>query len=164
MRLIVDGYNLLHAGRLVPQTDPAALQKGREWLIDQLARYRQLKNCEITLVFDGWLGGPAAEKKERRKGIDVIFTKLGETADEAIKRLILGRGSGKIVVSSDRDLGRYAGRMNATVVPSALFLERSEATVSGVDDDVEEGEAKRKGPSKRLSKREKKLRGALKKL
>jgi len=36
----------------------------------------------------GW----GSEKKERRKGIDVIFSRLGERADEVVKRLAREKG------------------------------------------------------------------------
>ncbi len=169
MHLIVDGYNLLHVTRSLTQLSSIELQWERDRLINQLSSYRQLRPCEITVVFDGWQGGWTTEKKERKKGIELIFSKLGEKADEVIKRLIKEKGSGAIVITSDREVSRYAERMAATVIPSDQFMEKMERSVLKIEKDFEEeGEGergfKRKGPSKRLSKKERRLRNALRKL
>ena len=122
----------------------------------------------MTVVFDGWRGGWVTEKRERKKGIDLIFSKLGETADEVIKRLVKERGSGAVVVTSDRDISKYAQRLSVAVIPSDQFRERidhSSLQAEGQEaSEEEETERSKKGPSRRLSKKEKRLRAALKKL
>jgi predicted RNA-binding protein with PIN domain len=169
MHLIIDGYNLLHVTRSLIQLSSIELQQERDQLIDQLSVYRQLKSYEITVVFDGWQGGWNTEKRERKKGIELIFSKLGEKADEVIKRLVKEKGSGATVVTSDREVSKYAERMAAAVIPSDQFKEKIEGTdvktEKGFEEGVEEERGlKRKGPSRRLSKREKRLKAALKKL
>src|SRR4030042_6663761 len=168
MHLIIDGYNLLHVTLPLSQGASEDLQRKREQLIDQLSSYRQKKPCEITVVFDGWRGGWVTEKRERNKGIDLVFSKLGETADEVIKRLVKERGSGAGVVTSDRDISRYAQRMSAAVIPSDQFRERIEpSNFRDRENNAFEEEGARnskKGPSRRLSKKQKRLKAALKKL
>jgi uncharacterized protein len=168
MHLIIDGYNLLHVTRSLIQLSSIELQRERDRLIHQLSAYRQLKPCEITIVFDGWQGGWNTERKEWKKGIELIFSKLGEKADEVIKRLVKEKGSGAIVITSDSEISRYAERMAAAVIPSDQFREKMERSVLKIGKDFEEEEGERggktKGPSKRLSKKEKRTRTALKKL
>lgn len=168
MHLIIDGYNLLHVTRSLIQLTSVELQWERDHLIHQLSSYKQLNPCEITVVFDGWQGGWNSERKEWKEGIEVIFSKLGEKADEVIKRLVKEKGSGAIVITSDSEISRYAERMAAAVIPSDQFRERMERSVLKIEKDFgeekEEGRAKRKGPSRRLSKKEKRLKAALKKL
>jgi predicted RNA-binding protein with PIN domain len=122
----------------------------------------------MTVVFDGWQGGWNTEKRERKKGIEVIFSRLGEKADEVIKRLIKEKGPGAIVITSDREVSKYAERMAVAVIPSDLFKERMERSGStiekGFTEEVEEKGLKRKGPSRRLSKKERRRRSVLKKL
>jgi predicted RNA-binding protein with PIN domain len=94
---------------------------------------------------------------------------LGEKADEVIKRLVKEKGSEAIVVTSDREVSRYAERMAAAVIPSDQFKEKMEKSALKIEKDFEEGVEeergfKRKGPSRRLSKKERRLREALKKL
>ena len=168
MHLIIDGYNLLHVTLPLSQGASEDLQRKRDQLIDQLASYRQRKPSDITVVFDGWRGGWVTEKRERKKGIDLIFSKLGETADEVIKRLVKEKGSGAVVVTSDRDISRYAQRMSVAVIASDQFGERvgQSALRREAKDALEEEETEtsKKGPSRTLSKREKRRRAALKKL
>jgi predicted RNA-binding protein with PIN domain len=169
MHLIIDGYNLLHAGHSLVQLNPIELQWKRDRLIDQLSAYKKLKQCEITIVFDGWQGGWSTEKKETRKGVEIIFSKVGEKADEVIKRLARERGSGVTVITSDRDVSKYAERMAVAVIPSDQFSEKMEKASVKSDEDLENAEddgrgQKKKGPSRRLSKKEKRKLQAIRKL
>ncbi len=169
MHLIIDGYNLLHVGRSIIQLNSIELQRERDQLIHQLSAYRQTKPYEITVVFDGWEGGWTTEKKERKKGIELIFSKLGEKADEVIKRLVRERGTGAIVITSDRDISRYAERLSVPVILSDQFKEKMERSTLAIgkeiEEDMEEEKGwKKKGPSRRPSKKEKRARSALKKL
>ncbi len=171
MHLIIDGYNLLHAGRSPTGMTSSDLQRKRDQLIHELFRYRQMKPCEVTVVFDGWQGGWNSEKRERVKGLELIFSKLGEKADEVIKRLVQEQGSAAVVVTSDRDIAKYAERRAAAVVPSDRFRERLELSANMRPKSEKENEeealaspGKRKGPARRLSKKERRRQTALKKL
>jgi predicted RNA-binding protein with PIN domain len=168
IHLIIDGYNLLHVDRTLVSLSPIQLQRERDRLVDQLSAYRSLRQMEITAVFDGWQGGWSTEKRERKKGIELVFSKLGEKADEVIKRLVRESGAGATVVTSDREISRYAERMAVAVIPSDQFKEKMEtALIKGEKDFQDEEERsgqKKKGPSRMLSKKEKRMRSALKKL
>jgi predicted RNA-binding protein with PIN domain len=99
----------------------------------------------------------------------LVFSKLGEKADEVIKRLAKGKGTGAIVVTSDREVSRYAERIAVPVISSDQFKERIEISAVRIGKDLEQDEEegwglKRKGPSRRLSKKERRTRAALKKL
>jgi len=170
MHLIIDGYNLLHVSRSLIRLNSNQLQWERDRLIDQLSAYQKLKPCRITVVFDGWQGGWNTEKREEKRGIELIFSKLGEKADEVIKRLAKEKGSGAIVVTSDREVSRFAERMAVAVIPSEQFQEKlEEVSADKFEESLEEEEEeekgiKKKGLSRRLSKREKRARAASKKL
>jgi predicted RNA-binding protein with PIN domain len=170
MHLIIDGYNLLHVNRSLIRLNSIQLQWERDRLIDQLSAYQTLKPCRITVVFDGWQGGWNTEKRENRREIEVIYSKLGEKADEVIKRLVKEKGSGAIVITSDRDVSRFAERMAVAVIPSEQFREKLETSANKFEESFEEEEGeegkgiKKKGLSRRLSKKEKRARAALRKL
>lgn len=168
MLLLIDGYNLLHSGRTLANLNSIELQWERDGLIDKLSLYRHAKSIQITVVFDGWQSGWGTEKRERKKGIDLIFSRVGEKADEVIKRLIKEKGSGTIVITSDREISNYANKLSVPVIPSDRFKEKMEdppfQNVKEIEDDEEERAVKRKGPSRRLSKKEKRKLTALKKL
>jgi predicted RNA-binding protein with PIN domain len=167
MHLIIDGYNLLHVDRSLTNLNSIQLQWERERLIDRLSTYQKLKPREVTVVFDGWQEGWSTETREKRKGIEVIFSKLGEKADEVIKRLVKEEGSGVVVITSDREVARFAQRMDVAVIPSEQFREKLEERSSHMleeSPEEEESGMKKKGSSRRLSKKEKRARAASKKL
>jgi hypothetical protein len=97
----------------------------------------------------------------------IVGYKIEEKADEVIKRLVKGEGSGAIVITSDRDVSRFAERMEIAAIPSEQFrekLERGPSDKCEENPEEEENGIKKKGPSRRLSKREKRASAASKKL
>ena len=169
MHLLIDGYNLLHIAHSLTRLNSNQLRQERDRLIDQLSAYQKVKPSPITLVFDGWLGGWTTEQREIKRGIEVIYSRLGEKADEVIKRLVREEGSAAIVITSDRDISRFAERMGAAVIPSDQFQEKLEhasgRSEEGLEDQEEEERGvKKKGLARRLSKKEKRTKAALKKI
>ena len=171
MHLVIDGYNLLHQSCTPASLTAFELEKKRDQLIEQLSSYRHARSCDITVVFDGWQGGWGSEKKERRKGIDVIFSRLGERADEVVKRLAREKGAAVVVVTSDREIARYAEKGGVAVIASDQFREKLDVSTTlgwkGMNRDEGEEirpEEKKKGPSRRLSKKDRRRQAALKKL
>jgi predicted RNA-binding protein with PIN domain len=176
MHIIVDGYNLIRQSDTFRHSEMKSLEEGRNALIRSLAGYRKLRGHRITVVFDGWEGGSPREERDLAFGVEIIYSRLGEKADEVIKRL-LGKGSEEsLVVTSDREITVFAARRGRTAIASAAFdalLERSVAgsSAAGVpgkeapdDDDDDRTGMKRKGPSRRLSKQKRAALARFKKL
>lgn len=169
MNLVIDGYNLLHANRHLSGVSSAVFQRERDRLIERLSAYQKWKGWSITLVFDGAQGGWFGEERESVKGIEVIYSRRGERADDVIKRIARSRGASVVLVSSDREIERYAEKFAITVIPSEQFREklaRIGAPQENSSDLKEDAETrpKQKGPSRMLSKKEKRLRSTLRKL
>ncbi|MBN2437965.1 MAG: NYN domain-containing protein [Deltaproteobacteria bacterium] len=175
MHIIVDGYNLIRQSDTFRHSEMKSLEEGRIALIRSLAGYRKLRGHRITVVFDGWEGGSPREERDVALGVEIIYSRLGEKADEVIKRL-LGKGNEEsLVVTSDREIAVFAARRGSTAIASAAFdalLARSVAGSSAADvpgksnpdvDDDRPG-MKRKGPSRRLSKQKRAALARFKKL
>lgn len=166
MHIIIDGYNLIRQSDSLRRFERLGLEKGRKELIKRLALYRKLKGHRITVIFDGWIGGPLREERQKEEGIHIIYSRRGERADEVIKRIARKRsGEELVVVTSDREIAEAVGRSGGVAIPSPEFETRmileGEAMVlreKGVspeeDDDGEIGRSGKKGPSRRLSKKE----------
>jgi len=175
MHIIVDGYNLIRQSDTFRHSERKSLEEGRNALIRSLANYRKLRGHRITVVFDGWEGGSPREERDLASGVEIIYSRLGEKADEVIKRL-LGKGDGEIlVVTSDREIAVFATRRGKTAIASAEFdalLQRSAAGPSiaevpgngDPDEDDDRTGMKRKGPSRRLSKQKRAALARFKKL
>jgi len=120
--LIVDGYNLLaQTGRIGGGTSLHS-EMAREALLRDLAAYRQRKSHAITVVFDGWQQGWGTEQREHRLGLEIIFSRRGEKADQVIQRLAADLGSSCAVVSSDREIGDFVRSQGAFVMKAQEFV------------------------------------------
>ena len=81
-KVIIDGYNLLHVSPELSVRREELLENARNRLIEKLSRYKSQKNVSVAIVFDGWKGGMPTQSQEKLKGIKIIYSKLGEKADE----------------------------------------------------------------------------------
>jgi uncharacterized protein len=175
MHIIVDGYNLIRQSDRFRQSERISLEEGRNALVRSLVVYRKLRGHRITVVFDGWVGGSPMEERDVAFGVEIIYSRLGEKADEVIKRMLQQGSEEILVVTSDREIALFATRRGKTAIASAAFdalLARSAAKSSpadvpdgakGDDDDNRTG-MKRKGPSRRLSKQKRAALARFKKL
>lgn len=118
--LVVDGYNVTKTG--YPQMP---LEKQRLRLLGQLSQLAAQTGAETTCVFDGAeLAAPVLLAPPR--GVRVLFSKPGVTADELIRQLVRAEPPGRpvIVVSTDREVADGVARAGARPVASAVLLKR----------------------------------------
>ena len=83
--LIVDGYNMIFAWEDLAETAKHDLSAARRHLKDLLTGYAAFRKCRTILVFDSYRQ-PGSEKYQDA-GIQVVFTREGETADAYIQNL-----------------------------------------------------------------------------
>ena len=154
--LIVDGYNLIGNKGTMGRD----LEAQRSKLVQDLTHYHEIKRYPIIVVFDGWGSDDSQPSEQNHGGVRVIFSRHGEKADAVIKRLALKLKSGCVVVSSDREVARYAEANDAVAVPSGEFDRRLRAALQrGSDQEEEEHESvpgDKRGNPHRLSKVERK--------
>jgi hypothetical protein len=100
--LLIDGYNVIRRSGAPAPSGPADLEGSRRYLLDALSRYKQEKQVRITVVFDGGGGTSIRRERDRYRGVEVIYSKGGETADQVIIEAIRTRPSGLVVATSDR--------------------------------------------------------------
>lgn len=172
VHIIIDGYNLIRQTAELSCLDRRDLQQGREALLDMLAAYKKIKRHRITVVFDGTDAYSLFRPRDRVKGIVVVFSRRGETADTVIKRMAEREREGALVVSSDRDVAGFAVSQKAAVVSSPDFMDRLTMAAwsreKGIHPDDEltgwDPKTRKKGPRRRLSKKERRNRRRTKKL
>ena len=126
-RLIVDGYNVIHAWpslkRLVSE---ASLEASRDRLIERLSVLGIITGEAVTVVFDAHHSAAMANSEQTVDGVGVIFTRKGHSADHAIERIAYeasNTGDSLTVATSDRFQGDLVRGMGGAVI-SALELER----------------------------------------
>ena len=171
IHIIIDGYNLIRQSKQLSALDLEDIQLGRDALIDMLAAYKKIKAHRITVVFDGTRAPLLALQRDRRKGITIVFSHNGETADTVIKQMARREGQKALVVSSDLDIVRSVEAQGAATISALDFedkltLSRYAAGME-IDRDAYDGwkpTTKKKGPSRRLSKKQRKTRTKVRKL
>jgi predicted RNA-binding protein with PIN domain len=170
MHLIVDGYNLIRQSSRLQLLDAMDLQAGREALLELLAQYRSRAHHQITVVFDGWQRGDLKESRDRHQGILIVYSRRGERADEVIKRLLHRERERALVVTSDREIQVYAEQVRAGWINAAQFeMSYLHHPTNAPDHEAETDAAStrgthKKGPARRLSKRQRQRQQRLKKL
>ncbi|WP_189821767.1 NYN domain-containing protein [Streptomyces finlayi] len=118
--LVVDGYNVTKTGY---PTMP--LEKQRLRLLGGLSMLAAASGAEVTCVFDGAeLAAPVLLAPPR--GVRVLFSKAGVTADELIRQLVRAEPDGRpvVVVSTDREVADGVAKSGARPVASAMLLKR----------------------------------------
>ena len=163
LHIVIDGYNLIRQSPRLKHLDHQDIQRGRQTLLDELALYKKGKRHRITVVFDGANAPVFTQPQDRIKGIDILFSRAGESADTIIKRISAREKEKALIVTSDREIVVFAMSQGAAVISSLHFGEKIARSDPAPDDssgylDVKSWNpsTKKKGPSRRLSKRERK--------
>ena len=86
IRILVDGYSLLHGWPELAVGKPRHSAAARDELIHILTRYQDAIGTPITIFFDGGGSPPSVPKNETNHHVEVMFSKAGQTADDMIER------------------------------------------------------------------------------
>ena len=126
-RLIVDGYNVIHAWPSLKRLlSTASLQDARDELIRRVSVLGMISGESVTVVFDAHHSTSMSNSEEDVEGVRVIYTRKGHSADHAIERLAYeasNAGDVITVATSDRFQADLVRGMGGAVI-SSLELER----------------------------------------
>jgi len=129
-RVVIDGYNLIHAMPELARLVGSDLERARDALVSKLAVYRSRRgDVRVTVVFDGQ--SMAAQQSRPPGGIEVVFSRAPQNADAKIKTMLSLEKSPKswTVVTSDNSIVRYARDYGAKTIPSAEFAAKLGNTI-----------------------------------
>jgi predicted RNA-binding protein with PIN domain len=117
--LIVDGYNVTKRG-----FGDISLEQQRSRLIGGLGGLAAQSAAEVTVVFDGADAMHGLPPNPR--GVRVLFSRKGHTADELIRQLVRAEPPGRpiVVISSDREVAEGVRRHGAYPLSSDTLLRR----------------------------------------
>ncbi|MFH1149264.1 MAG: NYN domain-containing protein [Actinomycetota bacterium] len=122
-RLIVDGYNLIHADPGLKAVMEKDAEAARARLVEILIEHCARQDVEIELVFDAaGRDGPAATERPS-ESLSVTYTAKGESADAYIERLSCGtrQPGSAAVVTGDYDQQKVAGGAGMLRISSREF-------------------------------------------
>src|SRR5437867_5998825 len=86
VRILVDGYSLLHNWPELAPRKPRHSAAARDELVHVLTRYHDVIGTPLTIFFDGAGAPPNVPKNESTAHVEVLFSKAGQTADQMIER------------------------------------------------------------------------------
>ena len=118
--MLVDGYNVTKTGY---GEQPLDVQRSR--LLAGLGALAARTGAELTVVFDGaGLEAGRAPAVGAPRGVRLLFSRSGETADDVLRTLVRAepRGRPLVVVSSDREVVDDVRRDGARSVASRALL------------------------------------------
>lgn len=173
VHIIIDGYNFIRQSMSSCFLNTRDLQQERDVLVGILAAYKRRRKHTVTVVFDGTRAPSDLTRSDRVRGVEVVFSRTGETADTVIKQLAAREGEKALVVSSDREVSDFAAARGATVMRSEDFeyklfpaLEETEAVFPEAEEDypVPPVSTVKKGPRFRLSRKQRKAKKKTRKL
>lgn len=84
--LLVDGYNVIGAWD-VPRKEKLSIGEARERLVHLIADYAGYAGEEVIVVFDGHYTDRPVRSHSHVHGVEVVFTKRSESADNYIEAL-----------------------------------------------------------------------------
>ncbi len=128
MFIIIDGYNLMKSSSYFGHS--SLLQENRKKMIQDLAQYKKLKNHSIILVFDAYISGEKEDSFEASGGIQIIYTKIGEKADQKIMELAKNYRDNALIVTNDREIIRFVESCGSSTVSSEAFESKVIQTVA----------------------------------
>ncbi|QSB06295.1 NYN domain-containing protein [Natronoglycomyces albus] len=117
--LIVDGYNVtMRAWKEI------SLEQQRNRLSKGLSGVAAQTGAEVTVVWDG--SDPVVGLPPPPRGVRVLFSKKGQTADEVVRSLAAAEPSGRpvVVISSDREVAEGSARHGAYALPAEALINR----------------------------------------
>ena len=86
VRILVDGYSLLHNWPELAAGQPRHSEGARDELIRRLTHYQDAVGTPITVFFDGAGRRGPARPHDSTHTVEVLFSRNGQTADQMIER------------------------------------------------------------------------------
>jgi len=124
VRILVDGYSMLHACRDERPKAPPHSPMARDWLIRTLTLYQDSIHTPVTVIFDGMGSKASKENQEIHPHLEVIYSKGNRTADDLIERVthkLLAYGQ-VLVVTNDYAEQNTIFSMGGSVSSCEQFL------------------------------------------
>ena len=102
VRILVDGYSLLHHWPKLAPGKPRHSAVAREELIHMLTQYFDASGTPITVVFDGSRSDREPAETQSTPDIEILYSLAGQSADQIIERAAFRlKAHGEVLVVTD---------------------------------------------------------------
>jgi predicted RNA-binding protein with PIN domain len=138
VRVLIDGYSLLHRWPELAPGQPRHSAGARDELIHVLTRYHDATGEMITVFFDGSGARSDASRDEAGTAVEVLFSRTGRTADQMIERAAHRfQAYGEVlVVTDDRAERDLVAGMGALTAGCENFIRMIEDALAKLQDEL----------------------------
>src|SRR3954463_8988980 len=138
VRILVDGYSLLHNWPELAPGRPRHSERARDELIQMLTQYHDATGEPITIFFDGAGAPPNVAKTESTRDVEVLFSRAGQTADDLIERAAHRfQDYGEVLVVTDDFAERdIVGGFGGSVASCANFIRMIGNALGNLEDEL----------------------------
>jgi predicted RNA-binding protein with PIN domain len=137
VRILVDGYSLLHSRLEIAAGRARHSEAARDELIRKLTRYHDATGTPISIFFDGKDRFSAAGGASRPE-VEILFSRSGQTADQMIERAthrLLAYGE-VLVVTDDRAEQDTVIALGGMTASCENFMRMVEAAMTDLRHDI----------------------------
>ena len=137
VRILIDGYSLLHGWPELAPRQPRHSAKARQELIQRLTLYQDAIGTPITIVFDG-AGGPQAKAPSEPAALEVLYSRAGQTADAMIERAahLFSQYGEVLVVTDDQAERDTVISLGSSASNCPNFIQNVENTLAEMAQDI----------------------------
>jgi predicted RNA-binding protein with PIN domain len=140
VRILVDGYSLLHNWSELAPGKPRYSAAAREELIYVLTRYHDSIGTPVTIVFDG--SRPSREKNDAPSSpeVEILYSHAGQTADQMIERAAcrLKEYGDVLVVTDDFAERDTVSSFGATALSCESFIRSVKDALDEMDHEIKQ--------------------------
>lgn len=139
VRILVDGYSLLHNWPELAPEKPRHSESARDELIQILTRYHDATGEPITIFFDGTGSRAKTKKTKSSQNVEVLFSSGGQTADDLIERAAHRfREFGDVLVVTDDNAERdLVSGFGCSIASCANFIRMIANAFNELDESLE---------------------------
>jgi predicted RNA-binding protein with PIN domain len=140
VRILVDGYSLLHNWPELARGHARHSAFAREELIAILTQYRDVIGTPITIFFDGAGARPGTPKGLSTPEVEVLYSKAGQTADQMIERAAYRFAEFGEILAVTEDNAERETVINVGGMASncSNFIQSVETTLAELRDDIKQ--------------------------
>ena len=138
VRILVDGYSLLHSWPEVAPGWARHSEAAREELMRVLTLFQDVDGTPVTVVFDGRGAKKGTPHADSTREMEVLFSGAGRTADDLIERAACRfRPYGEVlVVTYDRAERQTVASFGGSVASCMNFIGMVNAVLGGFDENL----------------------------
>jgi predicted RNA-binding protein with PIN domain len=138
IRILIDGYSLLHSWPELAPGQPRHSAAARDELIHQLTLYRDAIGTPITIFFDGAGAPTGTPPAHSSPELEVLYSRAGQTADDMIERAAHRFAHYGEVLAVTDDLAERQTVTNMGGLSSSCwnFIQTVQTTLGEMADDI----------------------------